>query len=169
MVDPEIEGQIERGLVAGQVSHRRLAAELGISRGTVNAMAARTRPMDLSRRRALKRNPDLPLLSVGHCGRCGRRIELPCRACRDELALQGSGVRGDGSGVKDLESGPLTIALRDEDAERYLRLRHQKEREFLEQVVDGAEGRAGEEDDGRLPTTRELDQIRQEAMGLLDD
>ena len=155
MVDPEIEGQIEARLLARRGSQRGLARELGISRGTVGAIARGRRPADLSRRHAERIRPDHHYLT-GHCPQCGRQIELPCRACRDEAAKKKRPPVGRrGSGIEREE--PITIALREEDEERYLVLRHLNQAEFVRQILDAAEGRAQEDEaDDELPTAEEL-------------
>jgi hypothetical protein len=163
VIDPRIETEIEAGLRAGRLSQRALARELEISRGTVGAIAAGTRPGDLSRQHAARRDPQpRPPVEIGRCPHCGCVVELPCRALLAELAqeeMQGrrrSGVRAQES-ADNGES--LTIALRDEDAERYLALRHRKEQEFVDQDLVETEDRARKQDDDDLPSAGELAEI----------
>ena len=159
MVDPEIERQIEAGLKLAERTQRALARDLGVCRGTVAAIALGHRPADLSRRAAARRiSQYAPPGIVAHCRQCGRQIVQPCRACRDEAALgKGEGGRRKAEGGR--REAPLTLALRDEDDQRYLRLRHEKEAEFPGQVVEAAEARAEEHDSDDLPTLEELAEI----------
>ena len=73
--------EIDRLLKQGELSHRKIAARLGVSRGTVSAIAAG--------RRGLygKDSPDENSRSLSsaspptRCPRCGYRVFPPCLIC----------------------------------------------------------------------------------------
>jgi hypothetical protein len=153
VLDDETEAAIEAALGANHRSRRGIARDQGVARGTVDAIANGRRPADLARQRRRERQPSYRVpKSPMRCPGCGRLIEMPCPACRDEIAVKGR--RGPG-----LPEEPLTIALRNEDERRYLELRRRREQEFLDRVFDAASDRATDEDPDELPTAAELREL----------
>ncbi len=74
--------EIRRLLVEGQLSHRKIAAKLSVSRGTVGAIAS-------GRRGMFGHEPDADGLSLNsqsalaeRCPTCGARVYKPCLLCR---------------------------------------------------------------------------------------
>jgi hypothetical protein len=73
--------EIDRLLRAGELSHRKIAARLGVSRGTVSAIASGRRGLygkDSFERVA----PTLPSSPPARCKHCGYRVYQPCRICQ---------------------------------------------------------------------------------------
>jgi len=73
--------EIDRLLKEGQLSQRKIAARLGVSRGTVSAIAS-------GRRGLHGKDPSDGVARLGvsgapaeRCPRCGHRIYLPCLIC----------------------------------------------------------------------------------------
>jgi len=125
-------------LVALGMSQRQVALAVGISRGTVGTIAA-----NRWKGRQKAERPDEPELGpLGRCHQCGRRISLPCKACRDEAArVQGSGFGNHPSSFilhpsSFADDGPLELELKPGERERYLEIRRSPEDTFP--------GRAGE-------------------------
>lgn len=73
--------EVERLLLEGRHSQRKIAAFVGISRATVSAIAAGRRP-DYEARLAARASELEPLGPIVRCGACGARVYSPCRACR---------------------------------------------------------------------------------------
>jgi hypothetical protein len=73
--------EVERLLLEGRLSQRKIAAIVGISRATVSAIAAGRRP-DYEARLAARASELEPLGPIVRCGGCGGRVYSPCRACR---------------------------------------------------------------------------------------
>jgi hypothetical protein len=73
--------EIDRLLQEGELSHRKIAARLGVSRGTISAIASGRRglygkePVDAH----LLRVPSSP---PTRCPHCGYRVYFPCNICR---------------------------------------------------------------------------------------
>jgi hypothetical protein len=73
--------EIDRLLREGQLSHRKIAARLGVSRGTVSAIAGGRRGL-YGKDPADKKHPSLaPASPPTRCPRCGYRVYLPCLIC----------------------------------------------------------------------------------------
>jgi len=76
--------EAERLLAEGQLSQRRIAATVGISRATVGAIAAGKRP-DYEARRAARAGELEPLGPPARCPTCGGMVYTPCQLCRVRL------------------------------------------------------------------------------------
>jgi hypothetical protein len=74
--------EIDRLLKQGQLSHREIAARLGVSRGTVNAIANGRRGLHGKDMQDGDAYPSTPASSPVRCPRCGYRIYAPCLVCR---------------------------------------------------------------------------------------
>lgn len=73
--------EIDRLLKQGELSHRKIAARLGVSRGTVSAIAAGRRGLygkDTPDENSHAHSPSSP---PTRCPRCGYRIHPPCLIC----------------------------------------------------------------------------------------
>jgi len=81
MITPEVIKEVQRLLMGGNLSQRKIAAKLGVSRGTVSSVANGTRPQREVRRRRgfLKFVPPSGL--PRRCPLCGRLVQMPCLAC----------------------------------------------------------------------------------------
>jgi hypothetical protein len=80
MISSRIVDEIQRFLLSGTLSQRKIARRLGVSRGTVNAVALGKRP-EASRRHREEALPP-PLGPVVRCPGCGGLVHSPCLLCR---------------------------------------------------------------------------------------
>jgi hypothetical protein len=69
-----------RLLHEGELSHRQIAARLGVSRGTVGAIASGRRSL-FGREKRLDL-PSEPTTPPTRCPQCGYRVHMPCHICR---------------------------------------------------------------------------------------
>jgi DNA-binding XRE family transcriptional regulator len=80
MIATTVIDEVRRMLEEGRLSQRKIAVELGVSRGTVNAIARGTRPdYDDRWRRDDGFVPPhgLPV----RCAGCGAKVQMPCLLC----------------------------------------------------------------------------------------
>ena len=83
MIDPSVIRRIQHMLAAGH-TQRAVHRTLSVSRGTIsNVAAGRRSPTPLSRAVSLQ-DQDIESGPTERCPGCGRLIEMPCKACRDE-------------------------------------------------------------------------------------
>lgn len=80
MIAPSIVAEIKRLLAEGKWSGRKIARMLGVSRGSVSAIANGKRP-DYEARRTDGEEEAEPLGPLGRCSECGGMVHLPCRLC----------------------------------------------------------------------------------------
>jgi hypothetical protein len=89
MIASGVVGEIRVLLGEGKLSQRSIAARLGVSRGTVSAIALGKRPDYEARRR--RGNDLIPPSGIPRrCPECGRRVQMPCLACYLERRATGS-------------------------------------------------------------------------------
>lgn len=74
--------EVRRLLDEGMLSQRKIAAKLGVSRGTVGAIASGKRGLY-----GREPDPDQPELTAldtppERCGGCGAMVHMPCLLCR---------------------------------------------------------------------------------------
>ena len=81
MIAPEVIGEIERLLKRGELSHRKIAIQLGVSRGTVNSVANGKRAERNARRANRHEWLTPPSGLPRRCPSCGRLVQMPCLAC----------------------------------------------------------------------------------------
>jgi transcriptional regulator with XRE-family HTH domain len=77
--------QIGELLRSGSLSQRKIARCLGVSRGTVNAIALGKRPDYEARRRRPAHDITAPSGPFVRCPTCGARAQMPCLACQIRL------------------------------------------------------------------------------------
>ncbi len=131
MLAPEKVEQIRRLLAEGNHSQRRIARMLGVSRGTVLAIANNRRPDYEALRRARQEEEELALMQFSgpprRCPECGGKVYMPCLACRARRwAEKHQRNRPRLSSVGREE--PLGLNLREEHRLRYERVRARRER-----------------------------------------
>ena len=81
MIAPEVVDRIRRMLDQGELSQRGIARRLGVSRGTVNAIALARRPdYEAQWRREADEIP-APSGPPRRCPECGAMVLMPCVAC----------------------------------------------------------------------------------------
>jgi hypothetical protein len=73
--------EIDRLLRDGGLSQRQIAAQLGVGRGTVNAIANGQRSL-FGRETPKTTSPTIPLSPPKRCPHCGYRVYLPCQICK---------------------------------------------------------------------------------------
>jgi hypothetical protein len=117
--------EIDRLLKEGELSHRKIAARLNVSRGTISAIAN-------GRRGLFGRDPDVDWPARAHlspptrCRGCGYRVYMPCLICSARKYRQqqwmvhryrtmvrfatGEPMNGDTDGVADRTFGGESIA-----------------------------------------------------------
>jgi len=94
MISPSKVQEIERLLHTGQLSQRKVAVQVGVSRATVRNIALGTRPDYEARRLERVRERDEAPGPLERCRGCGGRVYMPCLLCRvrrikaAELALR---------------------------------------------------------------------------------
>jgi hypothetical protein len=82
MIAPEVVDRIERLLGEGDLSQRRIARQVGVSRGTVHAIARGKRADPRARKGRPEDDFPLPRGPWGRCPTCGGMVQMPCWACR---------------------------------------------------------------------------------------
>ena len=82
MIALAVEEEIRRLLGEGELPQRAIARKLGISRGTVGAIARGKRPDYTRRSRQETRDSVFVDGPVRRCLTCGARVKMPCLACR---------------------------------------------------------------------------------------
>ncbi len=82
MIASAIVDEIRRLLAENRLSQRKISLQLGISRGTVGAIARGTRPDCKARHK--QRGHEFPALTgvPERCPGCGGMVQMPCLACR---------------------------------------------------------------------------------------
>ena len=75
--------EVRRMLLAGRVSQRKIAQTLGVSRGTVNAIARGRRRDNFARRRQYEEADGFtpPTGMPARCPGCGGLTQMPCLVC----------------------------------------------------------------------------------------
>ncbi len=74
--------KIRELLREGRLSQRKIARHLGVSRGTVNAIALGRRPDYEARRKCLADDIIRPRGPFVRCPTCGAKTQMPCLACQ---------------------------------------------------------------------------------------
>jgi len=82
MISLGVVDQIKRLLEEGDLSQRKIARQVGVSRGTVNAIARGKRPDYEARGRDREDDVVAPGGPPARCPTCGGMVEMPCLACR---------------------------------------------------------------------------------------
>jgi len=73
--------EVDRLLRDGELSQRQIAARLGISRGTISAIANGHRNLH-GRETRTAISPITPTAPPTRCPHCGYRVYIPCKICR---------------------------------------------------------------------------------------
>jgi hypothetical protein len=90
MISPQVIDEIRRLVLSATLSQRKIAQRLGVSRGTVNAVALGKRPVPHQRRRE---DPlPAPEGPAVRCPGCGGLVHSPCLLCRVR-SMQAAGSR----------------------------------------------------------------------------
>ena len=81
MIAPKVVMEIRRLLAEGMLSQRKIAGLLGVSRGSVGAIASGRRP-DYATFRQSQDDEEEPAGPPERCPTCGGMVYMPCRLCR---------------------------------------------------------------------------------------
>jgi len=119
MIGPAAIEEIQRLLAEGDLSQRKIAKVMKVSRGTVAAVASGKRRPYYPR----PEDSDEQFMGpVRRCPGCGGMATMPCRACRiRELKAQSSK-----RGQSDARNEPLRLDLAEEHQTRYEEIRRQR-------------------------------------------
>jgi hypothetical protein len=79
MIAPAVIAEVRRLLVETRLSRRKIAGQLGLSRGTVNAIASGRRA---DHAKEACEEEEEPLGPPSRCPTCGGMVYMPCRLCR---------------------------------------------------------------------------------------
>jgi len=133
LIPQAIVDEVKRLLAEDQLSQRKIAARLSISRGSVSNIAHGRRPDYAARKRDDEPafDPDAPKV---RCTQCGAMAVMPCLACRDRAATAG---RRKFSTLEDNRA--LQLNLRPEHRARYEAVRRQR----IEMETQNPRGPAG--------------------------
>ncbi|NQU24563.1 MAG: helix-turn-helix transcriptional regulator [Candidatus Nealsonbacteria bacterium] len=82
MITVTVVSEIREMLAEGRLSQRQIARGLGVSRGTVNAIARGRRPDYAARRSRPSDDFTAPSGPPRRCPECGGLVQMPCLACR---------------------------------------------------------------------------------------
>jgi transcriptional regulator with XRE-family HTH domain len=82
MIAPNLVAEIRRALADGSFSQRQIARLMGVSRGTVGAIAAGKRPDYQARQDLAKEQWEEPTGPPVRCPGCGGMVYMPCVLCR---------------------------------------------------------------------------------------
>lgn len=84
MIHPVIIREVKQLLANGQLSHRKIAAKVGVSRGTVGAVARGVRDERWPKKSDVWETTHGP---AQRCPSCGARVYMPCRLCKVRAAV----------------------------------------------------------------------------------
>jgi hypothetical protein len=111
MISLALVEEIKRRLKGGRLSQRKIARQLGVSRGTVNAIARGKRP-DYGAHKEPSDGFVAPSGPAVRCPGCGGKVQMPCLACRLRM-IRDDRQRGTGSPCRrGSETCPERVALR---------------------------------------------------------
>lgn len=81
MITATVVDEVRRMLREGRLSQRKIAFQIGVSRGTVNAIALGKRLCHRDDRPAADRGFTPPTGPLVRCPGCGGRVQMPCLLC----------------------------------------------------------------------------------------
>lgn len=87
MIANAVVAEVRHLLSQGDLSQRKIAQRLGVSRGTVNAIAQGRRP-DYDRPHRLEDDFVPPAGLFQRCPVCGAKVQMPCLACYVRAILE---------------------------------------------------------------------------------
>ncbi len=119
MIGTTVIEEIQRLLAEGDLSQRKIAKVMKVSRGTVAAVASGKRRPYYPR----PEDPDEQFTGpVRRCPGCGGMATMPCRVCRIRRLKPESSMRCHALAREE----PLRLDLADEDRTRYEAIRRQR-------------------------------------------
>jgi predicted XRE-type DNA-binding protein len=118
MLSPAIVHEVRRLLAEGQLSQRRIAELLGVSRGSVSAILHGKRHHGLVSENKIRL--PRPTGPPAYCRTCGGRVYLPCLLCYTRAVLARGCARSVAASHPEAE---LTLDLAGEQQQRYEKIR----------------------------------------------
>lgn len=94
MIETAVVSAIRDMLVQGELSQRKIARRVGVSRGTVNAIARGRRPDYAARSEQAAEDFIPPGGLRARCPGCGGMVQMPCLACHVRAIEDRGRVRG---------------------------------------------------------------------------
>jgi len=128
MIAPGVVDEVRRLLAVGGIGQRKIAALLGISRGTVRSIATGKRPDYASRPRPVEDDEEM-LGPVLRCPGCGGMTIMPCRLCAVRHAMASDPRRA--QTLIEPRLTPPDLDLRPDHRARYEEIRARREKEGL--------------------------------------
>ena len=89
MIASPVVDEIKRLLSDGELSQRKIALRIGVSRGTVGSIAGGKRPDYEARRRLREDRFIMPAGPPLRCPGCGGMAQMPCLACHVRTLANG--------------------------------------------------------------------------------
>lgn len=145
MIPASIVEEIKRLLAQGKWSSRKIARIMGVSRGSVAAIANGRRP-DYEARRREREEESEPLGPLGRCSECRAMVHLPCRLCAVRKRMAQGKIRRLVLGAEE----SLQVGLQGDHRVRYEQVRRRRmARERREEREEGREDSAKDKDHGQ--------------------
>jgi hypothetical protein len=142
MIAPEIVNEIRRLLAGENLSHRKIAAIVGVSRGTVGAIDSGTRPDYDAMLHEIGDGVDEPAGPPERCPGCGGLVYMHCILCKVRNHVIGK-PKQTFRGLNADRFEPLDMNLRPEHRSRYeevLALRREQADCFVNSPLPLGEG-----------------------------
>ena len=152
MLAPRLVEQVQRLLDEDRLSQRKIARSVGVSRGTVAAIAAGKRPGYDAMHRARQSQTSLPPAGpLERCPGCGGMVFMPCLLCRIE-AIKAESSRTSKLRLRTRPAEPLGLDLKPRDRARYeeVRLRRRQAEQMEPAPVDACDVPEPEDDRCKL-------------------
>lgn len=92
MIATTIVEEIQRMLHEGRLSQRKIASRMGVSRGTVNAIALGKRRKQLADKPRRDRGFTPPSGPPRRCPGCGAKVQMPCLRCYIQTRREARGA-----------------------------------------------------------------------------
>ena len=122
MIAPKVVAEIQRLLVLGTHSQRKIARVTGVSRGSVAAIASGSRRDGNVPSSASDDAAAAPSGPPSRCRECGGLVYMPCLLCRLRKQRPRAATRGRSAAF----SGSARLDLRPEHRERYEEVRSRR-------------------------------------------
>jgi transcriptional regulator with XRE-family HTH domain len=122
MIPPAVVNQIKRLLAEGAYSQRKIARMIGVSRGTVGAIARGKRPDYAASPNQQENELQAPAGPPARCPNCGGFVYLPCRLCHVRTLLAENLIAKPPANSE----GRLQVELSGSPRARYERIRQRR-------------------------------------------
>jgi hypothetical protein len=127
MLPPKRVNLVRWLLTVDKLSCRKIARKTGVSRATVGLIAAGRNRKPFTPPQPWQIDPAQPLEPPQRCPDCGGWVRLPCRLCRVRRWIKKQREKRIVSGMSLLrQAGPLGLALRPGEQQRYEEVRRRR-------------------------------------------